>query len=410
MRIALFTETFIPKVDGIVTTLCQTVKQLNSLGHEVLIFAPDGGFDHFDQSRIIGMKSSSFPLYPELRLSFPRASMRRAMIEFQPDIIHVVEPALLGTAGLYYGGGANGGALRLPLVISYHTDLPKYLHYYHLSFMEPYVWSILRFRHKRGTINLCTSVTMVREFKEHGISRVALWPGGVDADLFHPEQRSMAMRERLTQGHPECPLLLCVGRLSAEKDLESLKPLLQAIPNARLALIGDGPHHKALEQHFAGCPVYMPGFMHGEELAQAYASSDIFVMPSRTETLGLVVIEAMSSGLPVVAARAGGIPELIEDGVSGYLFDQGSQALEAVQGLLGSPEKMQAIGKAAREHASHLSWKAATCQLLQQYEKARREQHITVGPDPQPAHPSLRYRAKKMARNATLFTLRKMFP
>jgi glycosyltransferase involved in cell wall biosynthesis len=173
MRIALFTETFIPKVDGIVTTLCQSIKQLNNLGHQVLIFSPDGGFDHFEQSRIVGMKSRSFALYPELRLSLPHASMRAALTEFKPDIIHVVEPALLGIAGLYYGGGENGGALHLPLVISYHTDLPKYLHYYHLSFMEAHVWPILRLRHNRATINLCTSDAMVRQFQEHGIRRVA---------------------------------------------------------------------------------------------------------------------------------------------------------------------------------------------------------------------------------------------
>ena len=410
MRIALFTETFIPKVDGIVTTLSQTVKQLNALGHEVLIFAPEGGVDRFGQSRIVGMKSHAFPLYPDLRLSFPRASMRKAMLEFQPDIIHCAEPALLGIAGLYYGGGKNGGNLHLPLVVSYHTDLPKYLAYYHLAFIEPYVWPLLRLRHNRASINLCTSDVMVREFREHGIQRVELWPGGVDADLFHPSRRSAQMRARLTAGHPECPLLLCVGRLSAEKDMESLKPILQAIPNARLALVGDGPHHKSLAHHFAGLPVFMPGFLHGEELATAFASSDIFVMPSRTETLGLVVLEAMSSGLPVVAVRAGGIPELIDDGVSGFLYDEGNQALAAIQALLRSPEKTAAIAKSAREHASQHSWKTATLQLVEQYENARRQQYISFSPAPDPPHPSLRFRARKLAKAATLFTIRKLLP
>ena len=146
---------------------------------------------------------------------------------------------------------------------------------------------------------------MVDQLRSHCIEQVALWPGGVDADLFHPARRSEEMRARLTEGHPESPLLLYVGRLSAEKDIESLRPMLEALPQARLALVGDGPHRKALELHFAGMPVHMAGFLHGEELARAYASSDIFVMPSRTETLGLVVLEAMCSNLPVVAVRAG---------------------------------------------------------------------------------------------------------
>lgn len=408
MRIVLFTETFIPKVDGIVTTLCQTVRQLKSLGHEVLIFSPEGGFTEFEQCRIVGVKGHAFLFYPELRLSFPRASMRRTIAEFDPDLIHVTEPALLGTAGLYYAGGANGGALGLPLVVSYHTDLPKYLHYYHLSFMEPYVWPILRFRHNRATVNLCTSVTMVNEMREHGIERVELWPGGVDTERFHPSRRSEAMRARLTQGHPESLLLLYVGRLSAEKSIERLKAILEAFPEARLALVGDGPHHKALEQHFAGLPVYMAGFLHGDELASAYASCDIFVMPSRTETLGLVVLEAMSSGVPVVAARAGGIPEMIEEGVSGFLFDDEKEAIAAVRELMPSQEKREAMGQVARAHAVDHSWKAATAQLVEHYRTACARQHIERNAPPR--NRGLRAGMKRAMGRATLSVLRKLFP
>lgn len=410
MRIALFTETFIPKVDGIVTTLCETVKQLESLGHQILIFAPDGGFDHFGQSRIVGLRGRSLFFYPELRLALPRASMRRALTDFQPDLLHVADPALLGIAGLYYGGGKNGGALHLPLVVSYHTDLPKYLHYYHLGFIEPWVWPILRQRHNRATLNLCTSVAMVEQLQQHGIERLGLWPGGVDTDRFQPSRRSPEMRARLSEGHPEAPLLLCVGRLSAEKEIERLKPILQALPNTRLALVGDGPHHKSLEHHFAGLPVHMAGFLHREELASAFASSDIFVMPSRTETLGLVILEAMSSGLPVVAARAGGIPELIQDGVSGYLFDDESQAIAAIQQLLPSPAIREAIGQAARSQATEHGWKAATLELIQHYHAACQQQPIVLNPAPNPADLSLRSRAKKLIRRATLFTIRKLLP
>jgi glycosyltransferase involved in cell wall biosynthesis len=410
MRIALFTETFIPKVDGIVTTLCQTVSQLETLGHEVLIFAPDGGFDHFQQSRIVGSKGRGFPFYPELRLALPHASIRQAIADFKPDLIHVADPALLGIAGLYYGGGRNGGALHLPLVVSYHTDLPKYLHYYGLGFIEPWIWPILRKRHNRATLNLCTSTAMVDQLRSHGIERIALWPGGVDTDRFQSSRRSTEMRARLSDGHPEAPLLLYVGRLSAEKGIERLKPILQALPEARLALVGDGPHHKSLQNHFAGLPVHMAGFLYGDELAQAFASSDIFVMPSRTETLGLVVLEAMSSGLPVVAARDGGIPELIEDGVSGYLFDDEAEAIAAIEKLLPSPELREAIGRAARNHACQNGWKAATLQLLDHYQTACREQNIAIDPAPDPAELTLQSRMKKCMRRTTLFTIRRLLP
>src|ERR1039458_544723 len=410
MRIALFTETFIPKVDGIVTTLCQTVNQLESLGHQVLIFAPEGGFDHFQQSRIVGIKGRSLFFYPELRLALPRASMRRAIDEFKPDLLHVADPALLGIAALYYGGGKNGGALHLPLVVSYHTDLPKYLHYYRLGFMEPWVWPILRKRHNRATLNLCTSVAMVELLKQHGIERLGLWPGGGDTHRFQPARPSPETRNRLSQGSRERPLFLYGWRLSAVKEIERIKPILQAYPSARLALVGDGPHHKHLQHHFAGLPVHMAGFLHGEELAQAYASSDIFIMPSRTETLGLVILEAMSSGLPVVAARAGGIPELIQDGVSGFLFDDEAEAIAAIERLFPSPSLRESIGLAARTHAEQNGWKAATLQLLKHYKTACEQQPIILNPAPGAPRPNLRSRAKRSLRRATLYSIRKLLP
>jgi glycosyltransferase involved in cell wall biosynthesis len=231
----------------------------------------------------------------------------------------------------------------------------------------------------------------------------------VDTARFHPSRRSDAMRARLTEGHPESPLLVYVGRLSAEKDIERLKPMLEALPGARLALIGNGPHRKILEQHFAGMPVHMAGFLRGEELAAAYASSDVFVMPSRTETLGLVVLEAMASGLPVVGARAGGIPEMIQEGVSGYLFDTEAEAVEAIRSLLNCPENRRAAGAAARTLAAERSWKEATIQLIEHYKTACAMQNICPDAAP-PVNPGLRFRAKKIARRTTLYAVRKLLP
>lgn len=408
MRIALFTETFIPKIDGIVTTLTETVRQLRCLGHEVLVFAPDGGINEFEGAPIIGMKGHGFALYPELRLSLPRASMRRTLQEFQPDVLHVADPALLGIAALYYGGGGNGGALRLPLLVSYHTDLPAYLHYYKLGFLEPHIWRIMRVRHNRATLNLCTSTAMMDQLQQHGIRRVALWPGGVDTARFRPDHRCASMRARLSDGHPENPLLLYVGRLSPEKDIERLKPILEALPEARLALVGDGPHRKALQQHFTGMPVHMAGFLRGDELAAAYASADIFVMPSRTETLGLVVLEAMSSGLPVVGARAGGIPEMIVEGSNGILFDTEAEAIEALHKLLQNPERSRCMGLAGRSHAAEHSWKPATRTLVEHYRTACAMQNIAPRSSPPP--PGLRPRLGYMARRTTMFAIRKLLP
>lgn len=410
MRVAFFTETFLPKTDGIVTTLCQTIHQLKKFGHEVLIFSPEGGIDQFDSCRVVGMKSKAFPLYPELRLALPRASIRKVLAEFKPDILHLADPAFLGIAGLYYGGGKQGGALHLPVVVSYHTDLPEYLHYYGLSFLEPHVWKLLRVRHRRAAMNLCTSSLMVAQLQEHGIEHVALWPGGVDADLFCPSRRSAEMRCRLTQGNPASPLLLYVGRLSAEKNIESLRRWLEPFPEARLALVGDGPQRKSLERHFAGLPVFFAGFLHKEELAAAFASSDIFVMPSRTETLGLVVLEAMCSGLPVVAARAGGIPEMIQDGISGHLVDSEDEATSRIGELLRSKEKRETMGARARTHASERSWTNATHQLIEYYQRALEMQAVTSTADANGLPSGLRARTRKAIGRATVFTLRKLLP
>lgn len=410
MNIALLTETFLPKVDGIVTTVCQTVRQLRRLGHEVLIIAPDGGPAEYEQCRVIGIPGHPFFFYPELRLSFPRSSILRDLDEFQPDIIHAVEPVCLGIAALYSSGGRDGGRLRLPLAVSYHTDLPKYLAHFRLRVIEPFIWPLLRLRHNRATVNLCTSTPIVKDLEDHGIERVALWPGGVDTDRFRPERWSGAMRARLTAGHPESPLLLYAGRLSAEKSIERLLPILRAIPQARLALIGDGPHRPALERHFAGFPVTMTGFLHGDELAEAFASSDVFVMPSETETLGLVVLEAMASGLPVVGARAGGVPEMIEEGVNGFLFDDEAQATASVGQLIADRVKREAMGRVARATAQNRSWEAATCRLVEHYRTACAMQHLAPVNAPAPENLSLSLRARSALGAATDFAFRKLLP
>jgi glycosyltransferase involved in cell wall biosynthesis len=410
MRIALFSETFVPKVDGIVTTLCHTLKHLRNLGHEVLIIAPAAGIEEYEESRIVGVKGRSFALYPELTLSLPRASLREALREFQPDIIHAADPVLLGLAALYYGGDKGGGALGVPLVISYHTDLPKYLPYFRMGFLKRLIWPLLRIRHNRAALNLCTSVAMIEQLQRHGIERVALWPGGVDTDRFQPCRRSEQMRLRLSDGNPSSPLLLYVGRLSAEKEIERLKPILEALPGVRLALVGDGPHRESLRRHFSGLPVFMAGFMHGDELASAFASSDLLVMPSRTETLGLVILEAMASGLPVVAARAGGIPELIEDGVNGYLFDRESAAAEIIGQLLRSAEEAELMRRNARAYSLEHNWREATCRLLDHYQRVCERFSASFGHPERTRRAGPMFHARQMVRSAAVSIIRKLLP
>lgn len=360
MRIALFTETFLPKVDGIVTRLSHTVDYLQRSNDQVLVISPDGGLREHKGAQIYGVPGFPLPLYPELKLALPRPSIRQALEDFQPDLIHIVNPAVLGLGGLYYAK-----SLDVPLVASYHTHLPKYLEHYGLGMLEGVMWELLKAVHNQAQINLCTSTAMQDALTSQGIERVEVWQKGVDTELFHPDLASREVRSHLSQGSPDNPILLYVGRLSAEKEIDRIKPVLEAIPNAHLALVGDGPYRTELEKHFAGTKTHFVGYLTGANLGAAFASADAFIFPSRTETLGLVLLEAMAAGCPVIAANAGGIPDIVTDGVNGYLFDPSDEqgAITATQRLLSNPQERDALRQQARREAERWGWGAATAQL-----------------------------------------------
>lgn len=367
MRIALFTETFLPKIDGIVTRLKNTISELQRNGHQVLVFAPGDGPTEFYGARVEGMRGSRFPIYPELTLSLPRAFIRRKLTDFKPDLIHVADPACLGLAGIYYGD-----VLGLPLVISYHTRLPKYLHYYGLSALEPAVWKLMRVRHNKAQVNLCTSSVMAQELREHGVQRLSLWPKAVNTDEFHPRFASRQMRHWLSDGNPDAHLFLYVGRLSPEKNIEKLEGLLKSIRNSRLAIVGGGPSQKSLAAHFLGKAAFFAGYLTGQRLSEAMASVDALVLPSKTETLGLVLMEAMASGSLVIGANAGGIPDVVQDEANGFLFDPdvAGDLSRVGRRVISEPELCEAIRSRAREQSEQWSWAAATRELVHFYEAA----------------------------------------
>lgn len=366
MRVALFTETFLPKIDGIVTRLKHTVENLQRQGHQVLVFCPEGGLKEYKGAKIYGVTGMPLPLYPELKLAFPSPNIKQALLKFQPDLIHVVNPAVLGVGGIYYAKN-----LHIPLVASYHTHLPQYLQHYGLGALEGVLWELLKLAHNQAELNLCTSSAMVQELLNHGIERVDLWQRGVDTELFQPDLKSAQMRQKLSQGHPDAPLFLYVGRVSAEKQIDEIKPVLEAIPQARLAIVGDGPHRKNLEAHFEGTNTYFAGYMQGLELASAFASADAFIFPSRTETLGLVLLEAMAGGCPVVAAASGGILDIVTDGENGCLFDPTVErgVVQATQRLMAAQGERDILRQNARREAERWGWPAATQQLVSYYEQ-----------------------------------------
>jgi glycosyltransferase involved in cell wall biosynthesis len=375
MRIALFTETFLPKVDGIVTRLKHTVEHLQKQGNQVQVFCPNYGLTEYRGATIYGISGFPLPLYPELKLAIPRPSIGRALKAFNPDIIHVVNPAVVGLAGVYYAKREG-----IPLMASYHTHLPEYLKHYGLGMLEPVMWSLLRNVHNQAKLNLCTSTAMVSALSDRGIERADLWQRGVDTESFQPELANREMRSRLSQGHPDDPLLLYVGRLSAEKEVDRIKDVMTAIPNSRLALVGNGPARGSLEQHFADTNTNFVGYLHGRELGAAYASADAFIFPSRTETLGLVLLEAMAAGCPVIAANSGGIPDIVTNGVNGFLFDPDDSqgAIRAAQNLFADPDLRETMRLNARAEAERWSWAAATRQLHGFYEQVAGKVAVSV--------------------------------
>ena len=369
MKIAFFTETFLPKVDGIVTRLTKTIEFLTKNGDEVIVFCPEGCPDSYKGATIVGVAAMPLPLYPELKLGLPGPAVSDKLEEFKPDLVHVVNPAVLGLGGIWLAKTNN-----IPLIASYHTHLPKYLEHYGMGMLEPLLWELLKAAHNQALLNLCTSTAMVNELEDKGIQRTALWQRGVDTENFRPELRSEKMREKLFGKYQNTDsLLIYVGRLSAEKQIERIKPVLDNIPGACLALVGDGPYRGQLEKIFENTKTNFIGYLSGEELASAYASGDIFLFPSSTETLGLVLLEAMAAGCPVIGANKGGIPDIINNGINGCLYnpdekDNGERSLiEATKKILADKGKKEAMRKEARKEAEQWDWNQATLQLQKYY-------------------------------------------
>ena len=369
MRIAIFTETFVPALDGVVTRLRSTIDELLKIGDEMLVIAPSYGEGpaYYHDVPIHRVAGVPFPPYPQIMLAPSNPRVGRALRKFEPDLIHAVNPFVLGSGAPFYSH-----RMGVPLVASYHTNVTTYARYYGLGIGERAGRWWTRTLHNRAQVNLCTSETTRKYLGENGVERLHVWPQGVDTRRFHPKKRSEDWRFKLSGGHPDAPVLLYVGRLGREKNIGSLKGVLRAVPDVRLALVGDGPARGELEKEFAGMPAVFSGTRRGAELTAAYASADALVFPSTTETLGLAMLEALSSGLPVVAARAGAAHEVVEEGVNGLLYEPESRdsLVETVRRVLEDEDLRARLREGARATAETRDWEAATRALRGYYEMA----------------------------------------
>ena len=366
LRVALITSSYNFIADGVALTLNRLVGYLQTQGVEVLVFAPvapQPAFAH--QGRLVPVPSIPLPGRPEYRLALGMAGyLKRQLLDFQPDIIHIAVPDLLGQAAL-----TLAKAQGIPAVATYHTRYETYLkHYWYLTPLEGLLKRILR-----RFYGACREVYLPSESVREALLADGLkdnfkpWPRGIDTVRFTPNKRSTAWRARHGIG-PDELVVLHVSRLVRERRLDTLAGALNklTIPH-RVVIVGDGPDRAYAEQELP--QAIFTGFLAGEDLATAYASSDIFVFPSDSESFGNVTLEAMASGLPCVCADATGSRSLVVAGQTGFLApaDDANGFARHITLLAGDGALRRRMGEAARARALGFSWDETLAKMLGYY-------------------------------------------
>src|SRR5579859_3476372 len=340
MRVAIITENFLPKLDGVTRTLARLLEHLQAMGHQVLLLGPDAGMERYAGAEVIGTGGIPLFFYPELKFNFFRPLFFRRLSEFRPDIMHIVDPVVLGPPGL-----ATARFADIPIVSSYHTNLAAYCAHFGFPFFTRPMWSYNRFIHNQCALTFCPSPSTATVLHAQGFEHLRIWPRGVDTKLFHPNRRSPTLRTQWLStrtdlaGATQVVLLLYVGRVSWEKNLHLLIQAYLGMDHRRchLVIVGNGPAFAEVQNQLQGVPVTLTGYLTGEALATAYASADLFAFPSYTETFGQAVLEAMASGLPVVGLQAEGVCDLIQHEQSGLLLSTqyaGEEQVEAYRACL----------------------------------------------------------------------------
>lgn len=330
LNIAIVTDAWAPQVNGVVRTIGRTRDELVAAGHRPTILGPQS------------FRSIPCPTYPEIRLAiFPYRRLAARLDALQPDAIHVATEGPLGLAARRYCLRRN-----LPFTTAYHTRFPEYVAArFGLPLGLSYAW--LRRFHNAAQATMVATASIETELATKGFQRIKRWSRGVDTRLFRP--RPHANEERPLGDLPR-PIHLYVGRLAVEKNVEAFLKL--DLPGSQV-VIGDGPQFADLKARFPRA--HFLGKQVGEDLAQLYAAADVFVFPSLTDTFGLVILEAMASGVPVAAYPVAGPRDIIRDGVSG--------ALDA--DLATAIARARALPRAScRAEAERFSWSAATQQFL----------------------------------------------
>jgi len=375
LTIGMFTDTYQPETNGVVTSIVSIARGLRSRGHRVIIVAPahpEGDEEHPD---IFHLRSTAFPFYPEFRMAFPLPAKVVASLPNVPfDVIHAHTFFFIGCLGAYLAG-----LRKTPLFFTYHTKFEDYLHYLpvHQRISKPQTEWVTREFSNRCTRVIAPSQPTADLLRSYGVTApFAILPGGVDLETFGLQGEEPAL---IGQARPG-PVLLSVGRLAKEKNLDlllqSFALLLRARPDAHLILIGDGPQRPELEQraNALGCgdKVSFPGALEQRQLGAYYRGADAFVFTSLTETQGLVLVEALAHGLPVIAVDCPVTRDIVAGGAGALTPQDPSAFSQAVASLVSETHAQRRERKdAARRAAAPFSIDALAQQLEALYLSAR---------------------------------------
>jgi glycosyltransferase involved in cell wall biosynthesis len=372
VRIALFSEVYWPMVSGVGVTLLRLTRALEQRGHQVRVYSASYALPKGQPDRPEVHRSPSVPLflYPDVQWAFPRL---RDVIDdaarFRPDVVHVATEFALGLAGL-----KAARQLRLPLVASAHTDYDKYAARYGVDWALRVGWHYLRWFYGQAHRVLCPSRIYEEHLHTRGVHHTGVWSRGVDPAHFHPQFRSEAYRQALGL-RPNDLLVTYIGRIAKEKNLNQLLAAWNALSSergsAQLALVGRGPLEDEIRRReMPG--VHILGLRHDRELSEAYASADIFVFPSATETFGNSLLEAMGSGLPSLAASAGGVLEFAQHNRNAWLVSPNSAPAITVglRRLMQDAALRGSLASGALQTARERGWDHVNDRLLEDYREA----------------------------------------
>jgi phosphatidylinositol alpha 1,6-mannosyltransferase len=370
LRIALFTGAYNHIADGVSLTLNRLVNFLGQKGAEVRVYAPTVPLPALKHAgTLVPVRSITAPGRPDYRISLGlSAEAREDLTRFKPNLFHIATPDVLGLSAL-----RTAKRTGTPIVASYHTHFASYLDYYRLGALEGATWSYLRWFYNQCRHVYVPTPSMLQVLVGQGItSDLRLWPRGVEADLFNPARRSLEWRR--AQGFADDDVIVTfVSRLVTEKGLNVVTDVARGLQSRgiqhKVLIVGDGPERASLGAFLPNA--VFAGHLVREALATAYASSDVFLFPSETETFGNVTLEAMASGLPPVVADATGSNALVEDNVTGFLAPPRNSAafLDRVDSLIQNEELRARMGAASRVAAERYEWSRVLGQIESYYEE-----------------------------------------